>query len=181
MAEERQLEGSGRGGSGRSLRPAPKSSPRSAPKRSKADSQLRKSLDKLNRQANLLDAIGSEAVTERQILNRVGDNRYTREILRKLLSMEVVVRTGKGGSCDPFRYRSLRKNARAEIAELTDPVLEARMKRIETKIISLLGETSKPVSERCIRNSVGDNTGTGKALRRLVQRKQVMGANNLTN
>jgi hypothetical protein len=39
-----------------------------------------------------MQAIGEGNVTEKWILDRVGDSRYTREILRRLLAQKVVVR-----------------------------------------------------------------------------------------
>ena len=38
-----------------------------------------------------MQAIGEGNVTEKWILDRVGDSRYTREILRRLLAQKVVV------------------------------------------------------------------------------------------
>jgi hypothetical protein len=52
---------------------------------------------KKNRQDDVLKAIGDQPVTERHILEQVGDNRYTREILRRLMALEVVQRVGKEG------------------------------------------------------------------------------------
>jgi hypothetical protein len=52
--------------------------------------------------------------------------------------------------------------------------LQVRLKRIETKILSLLSSTDDYTTEKYIRTQVGDNTGTGKALRRLVHRGRVL-------
>jgi hypothetical protein len=141
----------------------------------------KKPTDKNNRQANLIAAIGADSVTERQILDRVGDNRYSREILRKLTAMSVVQRTGRGGSNDPYRYYV------SNIQDLDDPcildpILERRMKKIESKIIKSLSEENASVtrSERYIRDVVGDNTGTGKALRRMVQSAKVSSTTNIS-
>ncbi len=127
------------------------------------------------RQMDLITAIGAEAATERQILNRVGDTRYTRELLRKLISMNIVERTGKGGLHDPFRYKLSPFQGAFDFSRVQDPILERRMKRIEGKILDLLSDNDRMVarSERCIRTVVGDNTGTGKALRRLVKSSKV--------
>ncbi len=132
-------------------------------------------LDK-TRQTDLITAMGAEAATERQILNRVGDTRYTRELLRKLISMNIVERTGKGGLHDPFLYKLSPFLGAFDFSCVQDPVLERRMKRIEGKILELLSDHDRMVarSERCIRAVVGDNTGTGKALRRLVKSSKVV-------
>eukprot|EP00285_Hemiselmis_virescens_P003417 CAMPEP_0173413984 /NCGR_PEP_ID=MMETSP1356-20130122/83324_1 /TAXON_ID=77927 ORGANISM="Hemiselmis virescens, Strain PCC157" /NCGR_SAMPLE_ID=MMETSP1356 /ASSEMBLY_ACC=CAM_ASM_000847 /LENGTH=104 /DNA_ID=CAMNT_0014376097 /DNA_START=477 /DNA_END=788 /DNA_ORIENTATION=+ len=60
---------------------------------------------KKNRQDDVIKAMGDKPCTERTILEAVGDNRYTREILRRLMALSVVTRVGKGGSNDPFLYR----------------------------------------------------------------------------
>jgi hypothetical protein len=135
---------------------------------------LLQKLDK-TRQTDLITSMGAEAATERQILNRVGDTRYTRELLRKLISMNIVERTGKGGLHDPFRYKLSPFLGAFDFSRVQDPILERRMKRLEEKILDLLSDTDRmlPRSERCIRTVVGDNTGTGKALRRLVKSSKV--------
>jgi len=120
-----------------------------------------------------MHAIGQGNVTEKSILDRVGDSRYTREILRRLLAQGVVVRVGKGGSNDPFLYTVVQSMVSEDgniiaSSHLVDPGLEVRLKRIETKILSLLSVTKGYTTEKIIRKEVGDNTGTGKALRRLV-------------
>lgn len=123
---------------------------------------------KANRQDDVLAAIGARVVTERYILDTVGDNRYTREILRRLVALEVVQRTGVGGPSDPFLYKFLRPVAEAEALGKVDPAQQQRSQRIEHKILSFLGEQHGFVLERLVRLSCGDNTGTGSALRRLV-------------
>lgn len=135
---------------------------------------LLQNLDK-TRQMDLIRAIGADAATERHILNRVGDTRYTRELLRKLISMNIVERTGKGGLHDPYRYKLSPFLSAFDFSCVPDPVLERRMKRIEDKIVDLLSDNDRTTarSERCIRAVVGDNTGTGKALRRLVKSSKV--------
>ena len=126
------------------------------------------------RQTDLIAALSSEPATERQILDRVGNTRYTREILRKLIFMNVVERLGKGGAHEPYRYRMSRYFSPQELSRAKDPILERRMSKIETVIVSMLSkDPTKAYSERCIRDIVGDNTGTGKALRRLVKSLKV--------
>jgi len=128
---------------------------------------------KKNRQDDVLKAIGDQPVTERHILEQVGDNRYTREILRRLMALEVVQRVGKGGSNDPYLYKFVRTPEEALDLGKVDPAVDIRMQRIENKIIALLGEQDGFVTEKQIRAIVGDNTGTGKALRRLVNNSRV--------
>ena len=128
---------------------------------------------KKNRQDDVLKAIGDRPVTERHILEQVGDNRYTREILRRLMALEVVQRIGKGGSNDPFLYKFVRTPEEALDLGMVDPAVDIRMQRIENKIIAVLSEQESFVSEKQIRAIVGDNTGTGKALRRLVLNSRV--------
>merc|ERR1719199_2090534 len=128
---------------------------------------------KKNRQDDVLRAIGDRPVTERHILEQVGDNRYTREILRRLMALEVVQRLGKGGSNDPFLYKFVRTPEEALEMGMVDPTVDIRMQRIENKIIALLADQDGFVTEKQIRASVGDNTGTGKALRRLVKNSRV--------
>jgi hypothetical protein len=128
---------------------------------------------KKNRQDDVLKAIGDKPVTERHILEQVGDNRYTREILRRLMALEVVQRVGKGGSNDPYLYKFVRTPEEALDLGKVDPAVDIRMQRIENKIIALLREQEGFVTEKQIRAIVGDNTGTGKALRRLVKNLRV--------
>ena len=45
---------------------------------------------------------------------------------------------------------------------------QVRLKRIENKIVNLLASEKEHTTEKVIRMYVGDNTGTGKAIRRLV-------------
>lgn len=126
------------------------------------------------RQSDLLAALSAEPVTERHLLDRVGDTRYIREILRKLIAMNVVERTGRGGVHDPFRYRVSRFIGAYDFSSAEDPVLERRMNKIEGSILKMLSQDpTVACSERCIRDAVGNNTGTGKALRRLVRSAKV--------
>jgi hypothetical protein len=129
---------------------------------------------KKNRQDDVLKAIGDKPVTERHILEQVGDNRYTREILRRLMALEVVQRVGRGGSNDPYLYKFVRTPEEALGLGMVDPAVDIRMQRIENKILSLLMEQEGFVTEKQIRAIVGDNTGTGKALRRLVNNSRVL-------
>ena len=122
------------------------------------------------RQTDLLAALSADPVTERHVLGQVGDTRYTRELLRKLINMNIVERIGQGGAHDPFRYRLSRCLKSLDFSNVLDPVLEKRMKKIEQSIINLLHkDPTASFPERYIRNAIGDNTGTGKALRRLVR------------
>jgi hypothetical protein len=127
----------------------------------------------VNRQADVLKCIMDEPVTERVILERCGDNRYTREILRRLMALESVERVGRGGANDPFRYRFLCTPEEAIQRGNVDPQVSIRMKRIEDKILALLSQHVGLVTEKEIRAVVGDNTGTGKALRHLVKTSRV--------
>jgi len=129
---------------------------------------------KKNRQDDVLKAIGDKPVTERHILETVGDNRYTREILRRLMALEVVQRMGRGGSNDPFLYRVVKSASEVLEAGIVDPASDIRMQRIENKILALLAQEEGFVTEKQIRSIVGDNTGTGKALRRLVKNSRVL-------
>lgn len=136
-------------------------------KRTRPTAETPQKASKKNRQDDVIKAMGDKPCTERTILEAVGDNRYTREILRRLMALQVVTRVGKGGSNDPFLYRVV-KGACIEEMLLVDPALEVRLQRIEVKIIALLAEAGTNITEKVIRAQVGDNTGTGKALRRLV-------------
>jgi hypothetical protein len=127
----------------------------------------------VNRQADILKFIVQHPVTEREILEQCGDNRYTREILRRLVSLGTVERLGKGGASDPFRYRFLRTLEEALEQGGVDPTVHVRMQRIERKITLFLSQHEGFVSEKEIRATVGDNTGTGKALRNMVKTSRV--------
>jgi len=127
-----------------------------------------------NRQADVLRCIEGTPVTEREILGCCGDNRYTREILRRLLALESVERMGKGGASDPYHYRFLCTPEEALENGKVDPAVSIRMQRIEKKILALLSQHQQFVNEKKIRATVGDNTGTGKALRNLVKTLRVM-------
>eukprot|EP00960_Hanusia_phi_P067540 766653-Hanusia_phi.AAC.2 len=127
-----------------------------------------------NKQDDILRAIGDQPVTERQILSAVGDNRYTREILRRLMALSVVERMGKGGSSEPFLYKVVRSPSEALREGRKDPVVEVRLKRVEDKIISFFKLNRELVTEKAIRSCIGDNTGTGKALRRLVSTRRIL-------
>ena len=127
-----------------------------------------------NRQSDVLRCIVGQPVTERAILEQCGDNRYTREILRRLMALGSVERIGRGGANDPYRYRFLCTPEEAIEQGREDPAVNIRMQRIETKILALLGEREGFVTEKDIRSVVGDNTGTGKALRNLVKTSRVL-------
>jgi hypothetical protein len=43
-----------------------------------------------------LKSLASQHLTEKEILRDVGDSRYTREVLRKLLAEAKIYRVGKG-------------------------------------------------------------------------------------
>lgn len=92
-------------------------------KRTRPASEIAQRAAKKNRQDDVIKAMGDKACTERTILGAVGDNRYTREILRRLMALQVVTRVGKGGSNDPFLYRVV-KGACIEEMLLVDPALE---------------------------------------------------------
>lgn len=126
-----------------------------------------------NRQADVLKCVMEKPVTERAILEQCGDNRYTREILRRLMALESVERMGKGGANDPFRYGYVCSPEEALEAGKVDLTVNMRMKRIADKILALLVQCPSFVNEKEIRATVGDNTGTGKALRHLVKTLRV--------
>jgi len=133
---------------------------------------------KLKRQEEVIHSIGKGAVTEKFVLDRVGDSRYTREIVRRLLAQGMIERKGKGGSNDPFLYSvavgTVNEQGLCVIpSNLVDPGLEVRLKRIEIKIVALLVAEREYTTEKVIRMVVGDNTGTGKAIRRLVNTGKV--------
>ena len=128
----------------------------------------------VNRQADVLKCIVDKPVTERAILEQCGDNRYTREILRRLMALGSVERVGRGGANDPFQYRFLCTPEEAIEQGREDPAVNIRMQRIEDKILALLGQHQDFVTEKEIRATVGDNTGTGKALRHLVKTSRVL-------
>ncbi len=53
----------------------------------------------------ILEILGTGSLTEREILRQIGDNRYSREIVRKLLQDGLIHRVGKVGqflSCTPY-------------------------------------------------------------------------------
>ena len=56
------------------------------------------------RKEHIVKSLGSHHLTEKEILRDVVDDRYTREVVRKLLAEAKIYRVGKGGPCDPFRY-----------------------------------------------------------------------------
>ena len=51
----------------------------------------------------ILEALGTGSLTEKAILVKVGDNRYSREIIRHLMQNGRIYRFGKGGAANPFR------------------------------------------------------------------------------
>lgn len=117
----------------------------------------------------ILQVLGSQAKTEREILAAgVGDTRYAREVLRRLCAEGKIFRSGAGGSADPFRYTAARYYQGAQQRPLSVPV-EVRLQRIAKRIQEVLmdAEDGRYMTERDIRAAVGDNIGTGKALRLL--------------
>ena len=128
----------------------------------------------VNRQSDVLRCIVDQPVTERAILEQCGDNRYTREILRRLMALGSVARIGRGGANDPYRYRFLCTPEEAIGQGREDPAVSIRMQRIESKVLALLSERPGFVTEKEIRSAVGDNTGTVKALRNLVKTSRVL-------
>jgi hypothetical protein len=51
----------------------------------------------------IMEALSTGSLTEKAILTKVGDSRYTREIVRNLLHNGKIYRFGKGGAANPFR------------------------------------------------------------------------------
>eukprot|EP00961_Rhodomonas_salina_P214521 2897270-Rhodomonas_salina.1 len=90
------------------------------------------------------------------------------------MAVKVVQRMGRGGSNDPFLYRVVKCASEVLEQGIIDPASDIRMQRIESKILALLSEEEGFVTEKQIRAVVGDNTGTGKALRRLVKNTRVL-------
>ena len=123
-----------------------------------------------------MQAIASGKVSERHILDAVGDNRYSREVLRRLVALQIVERSGLGGAADPFLYRVLRTPEEAAALGAVDPAQQKRLHNNEAKVLSFLASQSGFVLERTIRTSLGDNTGIGSALRRLVADERVVRA-----
>jgi hypothetical protein len=117
----------------------------------------------------ILEVLGSQAKTEKEILDAgVGDSRYAREVLRRLCAEGKIYRSGAGGGADPYRYTAARYYEGAQERLLEVPV-EVRLQRIAKRIQEVLMSTSEGnyMTERDIRAAVGDNIGTGKALRLL--------------
>jgi len=119
-------------------------------------------------------AISSSTVTERHILDAVGDNRYTREVLRRLVALQIVERSGLGGATDPYLYRILRTPEEAARLGAVDPAQQKRLQNNEAKVLTFLAPQLDFVLEKTIRSALGDNTGIGSALRRLVSDKRVL-------
>jgi len=60
-----------------------------------------------------LEILGQESLTERSILRQIGDNRYSREIIRKLLQDGLIYRVGKVRmSCLPFQPKKITMTAK---------------------------------------------------------------------
>ena len=117
----------------------------------------------------ILEVLGSQAKTEKEILDAgVGDSRYAREVLRRLCAEGKIYRSGAGGGADPYRYTAARYYEGAQERRLEVPV-EVRLQRIAKRIQEVLmcAEEGNFLTERAIRAAVGDNIGTGKALRLL--------------
>jgi hypothetical protein len=55
-----------------------------------------KDRDRTVKKDNILKSLASQHLTEKEILREVGDSRYTREVLRKLLAEAKIYRVGKG-------------------------------------------------------------------------------------
>jgi hypothetical protein len=55
-----------------------------------------KERDRSVKKDNILKSLASQRLTEKEILRDVGDSRYTREVLRKLLAEAKIYRVGKG-------------------------------------------------------------------------------------
>ncbi len=55
-----------------------------------------KERDRSVKKDNILKSLASQHLTEKEILHDVGDSRYTREVLRKLLAEAKIYRVGKG-------------------------------------------------------------------------------------
>ena len=55
-----------------------------------------KERDRSVKKDNILKSLASQHLTEKEILRDVGDSRYTREVLRKLLAEAKIYRVGKG-------------------------------------------------------------------------------------
>ena len=58
--------------------------------------------DRSVKKDNILKSLASQHLTEKEILRDVGDSRYTREVLRKLLAEAKIYRVGKGYDVDLF-------------------------------------------------------------------------------
>ncbi len=49
----------------------------------------------ITKKQKIMDVLVEEGLTEKAILKKVGDNRYTREIIRNLLQKGLICREGK--------------------------------------------------------------------------------------
>jgi hypothetical protein len=65
-------------------------------KKSAKLSKEEKERDRSVKKDNILKSLASQHLTEKEILRDVGDSRYTREVLRKLLAEAKIYRVGKG-------------------------------------------------------------------------------------
>jgi hypothetical protein len=65
-------------------------------KKSAKLSKEEKERDRSVKKDNILKSLASQHLTEKEILHDVGDSRYTREVLRKLLAEAKIYRVGKG-------------------------------------------------------------------------------------
>jgi hypothetical protein len=120
---------------------------------------------------NILKSLASDYLTEKEIFRDVGDTRYTREVVRALLAEAKIYRVGKGGQCDPFRYVAAEFYDGADkLPEgfVKDLGLERRLLGVATGIKHLLCEARDGLTEKEIKSVVGNNVGTGKALRDLI-------------
>ena len=95
-------------------------------------------------------------------------------MLRRLCAEGKIYRSGAGGAADPYRYTAARYYRGSQQQPHQVPV-EVRLQRIANKIQGVLQDLPEGayMTERDIRAAVGDNIGTGKALRLLHQTLRV--------
>jgi hypothetical protein len=144
--------------------------------RPRAASQTHNREQRRDKRVKVSEGQYSEVACQRLPDGDVGDSRYTREVFRTLLAEAKIYRVGKGGQCDPFRYVAAEfYDGAGKLPEgfVKHFGLERKLLRVATRIKDLVCEARDRLTEKEIRSVVGDNVGTGKALRSLVSQGHV--------
>jgi hypothetical protein len=137
-------------------------------------------IDRMSKEEEIISAIGEVCLAEFDIMRKVGDSRYAREVLRRLLEQGVVQRVGKGGSCDKFTYFVRLDRVGEDGRGIKDEAIpergsEVRMRRMEKKIMEAFKVAQGcAMTEMAMRGVAGDNKGTGQGLRRMVASTQIL-------